>query len=126
LPKARPARREVKAEPIATEVKRREQAMLAVNFICSPTDGASTFISRDNEKLGKEGTSGWDTRNLTTMAVGLMISKPLCLQICTSCNFISREMRKAETSQAAGGHVGCSHVNQKQRGTLKDLRLTAG
>lgn len=85
-----------------------------------------TFISWDNEKLGKEGTSGWDTRNLTTMAAGLMISKPLCLQICTSCNFISREIRKAETLQAAGGHVVCSHVNQNQRGPLKDSGLTAG
>jgi hypothetical protein len=64
-----------------------------------------TFISWDNKKLGKEGRGGWDTRNLTTTAAGLMISKPLCLQICRSSNFISREMKIVETSQIAGGHA---------------------
>jgi len=125
LHKARPAWREVKAEPIATE-EREKKKPCWLSILSLPRQMMfRTFISWDNEELGKEGTSGWDTRNLTTMAAGLMISKPLCLQICTSCNFISREMRKAETSQAAGGHVGCSHVNQKQRGKLKDSRLTA-
>jgi hypothetical protein len=123
LHEARPAWRNAKAVPIAREEEK--QRWLSILSVTRQTV-LRTFISWDNKKLGKEGRSGWDTRNLTTMAAGLMISKPLCLQIYTSCNFISRETRIAETSQTAGGHAGCSRVNKKQRGKLENLGLSAG
>jgi hypothetical protein len=78
-----------------------------------------SFISWDNKELEKKDDDddddvdvsvcvcarARDTRNLATVAAGLMISKPLCSQICRSCDSIPFDMKNAQTWRTAGGHV---------------------